>query len=1178
MARNFDGLGVGFEVEWGPAMTGLNHIYNGVENLWGGVKKLGSAAPAMGKSFMGGIKNLGQKGSQAFGAVSMAMGTMVDKAMSPELDHAYSSMYTGFNKSFAALTAGMNVTQKEMDKARSTIGSAAFGMGEDMDQAATNWVHFEKQGIELDKILGTQGLTNTIKGLIKVTSVYEMQGEQLAQVMSGLIKGFGFTEEQVGSLADKMVASGKVFNMGKEVMQGWPAILESLNTELADFGKTLSPKEIEKMTLSIVQLGGGLKEALGLAPEQAVELARTMFTTIAGERKNIIDMFRGMGGEFGEMAKGLMETGGDVNKMFEMMSSGDPLKFMDTLAAMAKQAKESGGESGIAFQRLNKVMSEALGPDVAFAMKGNWEKASSAMAQVPDALKSSKGLFKGIADEHWKSSITAGESWDRMTQMMKAQLFGLSQGEVNTWKKNMQAGFKDTFKTIEVFAKDEGPLGQLTKRMLAVQRVGLTALLPGLGGMAPLLGGIATSSIPVLTALGSMGLSFGSLGKMALGGGLLWGVFQLLQDGPEKAWEKLESFGDNFKNMFTKLPKETQEKLLKLKDKVYEFFDDFKSGKILRDMKSFFDKVPWDAIFGGIRKGLMSVASGIGTFLGEVDWVSVITNLTSLLGKAITTMGGVLYVLFTGGGKADMGEKKTEDYVGASMTNVLGSVLTTVKNVLLGGMKGLWGSIFQTDSIAESAGNLVKLAAGALAGLLVFSKKFRTMFVGGIKKGMKAGKKSASSGFKGMGATFKSGMKGLGKTMKMGVKALGGIGLFMGLMEGLDQLKQRTQEIGDVMLDEFVPDSQKAAMAGEKAFKGMLSTIDAVLLGLPSMIGQATGMTSDAVTQIYHDMVATVETSINAVVTLFSRSWDWIANAATGTWAEIAHGWDVAKLGILDGMVWLGKQIATKFQSFGRILFYPFEWLGFKLKGWIAGFVDDVIGNAPTWIKDLIGKENIKSMEGWVKGTKKEQESFLKGRDFSAAYGEQTKTMQKALGGLFDEVTGDLAGERKLSDQTVNNVVAGLAKEQARNTKAIGNWLSDSIDYSDRAMAAASKTAQASILRDKRLEEGEVDTVAETEVPVPEEKKKGRRKRRAKRSVSTPTAEERVAVNASAATPAWLAPYLKESEVRIAGAVTKAMEKRPMNVNVQVESKLDGKKVGAGLAKHERNKAAVYGR
>jgi len=1145
MPLNFGGLGFGFEVFDDGAKKAVEGIGNAVSSLWDDLKRVSDVGPKFGRTLADGLGKLGQRGGKAFGAISMAMGSMIDKAMSPELDHAYSSMYTGFNKSFSALTAGMNITEKEMANARKKIGSAAFGMGEDMEGAARDWVVFRKQGLDLNKVLGTSGLTGTVKGLIKVTSVYDIQGEQLAQVMGNLVKGFGYTEEAVGGLADKIVASGKVFNMGKDAIQSWPAILESLNAELADFGKTLSPEEIDNMTLSIVQLGGGLKEALGLAPQEALELSRSMFTTIAGERKNIINMFRGMGGEFGDMAKGLMETGGDVNKMFELMSSGDPLKFMDTLRAMSAEAEKQGGQTGIAFQRLSGVMSEALGPDVAFAMKGNWDKAQEAMAKIPDALKGSKGLFKKTADEHWKSSITVGESWDRMMESMKAKLFGLSRKEVGTWKKQMQSGFKDTFQVVSTLAGDDGPLGELTRRMLAVKRVGLTALIPGLSGLAPLLGGITSPAIPMLTAMGSMGLTFGSIGKMALGGGLLFGVFKLLTDGPEKAWEQISSFGDNFSKLFDKLPKKTQEKINKIKEQFNGFLDNLKSGKVFDKIGKFFDKIPFEKIFTKVGEVFVAVAGGLGKLLSKVDWESFAKITFKLIGKAVASVGGIFTALFGGTDGGVDGAQK------AGMSDAFLGVAKMLKGIVLGAFKGIWASVFDAKSIGESMKKLASIVTVSLTGLLVFSGKFRKVFTGGFRN------------------MFKS-IKGMGKM-------IGGAGIFMGVMEGMQQVEKRMKSIGDVMADDLIPEFAKTSMAGKEAFKGVMSTIDAALFGLPSMIGKALGLSADGFDEFYFDMVASAEKffahvfhGFNSLVDGMGISWDTFKNIVAAGWEFIkASASYVGKslksmwVNVVTHLEGTFDTFVTGFQRIFLRMRQGIELGMFKVRDVIARIIESLPPIARTESMSEFAssfkkfKEEVGGEEGLKKLQKKEAKSFEKqaeereesrATERLAAQKEQTEAAANAVAKAFLIKGAYTAGEMKQRESVRKNMddlnrdLAGIDEGLAKTKKA----------NEDAKKREAAKT---------QVEE----EVAEVE----KESKKGRGRRRRKQGGATEeTVKDMVAVVKS-----QQAEMIKKTE--ILQSAVEAMKNSPIDLYVTAE--LDGKKVSKNIRKHEVNGAMGSG-
>ena len=169
MANNFGGLGFGFEVKDDGASESVETLTGSVNDLWEDLKKIGSGIPKITQGIGRGIRNFGAKGARSVGMVTTALGGMVDKAMSPELDAPYAQMYAEFNKNFSKMTAGMEDTTGRLEKARKKIGGIAHGMGEDMNAAAEGFVAFEKQGVDLEKVLGTKGLEGTIKGLIWIS-------------------------------------------------------------------------------------------------------------------------------------------------------------------------------------------------------------------------------------------------------------------------------------------------------------------------------------------------------------------------------------------------------------------------------------------------------------------------------------------------------------------------------------------------------------------------------------------------------------------------------------------------------------------------------------------------------------------------------------------------------------------------------------------------------------------------------------------------------------------------------------------------------------------------------------------------------------------------------------------------------------------------------------------------
>lgn len=1148
MPLNFDGLGIGVSFDDDGAQPKIKSLSDTVGGLWDNLKQAGSLVGKAGSKISQGLGKLGGLGKSAMGGISLGIGRMVDAAMSPQLDNAYSSMYAGFNKSFSAMTMGMKTSEKEMKKARGIIGSVAFGLNEDMDAAAQTWAAFEKQNIDLTKVLGSRGLKGAMKDIIKITSTTGIEGQQLAAVIGGLVHGFNFTEEGAGRLADKIYAVGEMFNSGKEAISSWPSLFESLNNVAADFGKTLTPEEMEKLTLSMVQLGGGLHEALGLTSEAAMELGRTVFTTLASERESIVDMFRGRKGGFGQIAEQLFEAGADVNKVFETMATGDVVKFMDTLREMAKEAESRGGESGFAFQRLSGTIKEALGPDMTFAMKGNWDKVQQKVAEVPEAIAGDKamGALKKAAAAHHKTGLTMGESWDRMVEGMKARLFKLSDREIGGWQKRMKTGFKNTFSVISKLAKADGPIGELTTRLLAVQRVGLSALIPGIEGLAPVLGGALEGMYPMLTALGSMGLRFASLGKMALGGGVLFGLFYLLKHGPEEAMENIKKFAKDVWDTLGKL-------FPSLKEKAEEIFGP--------DFSRQLTELDFEGLSKGLAKALDALSSEIGKKLSKVDWAGVSKTIIQGIIKGFRIAGGFIAALFSGVSDTEVedGVKGLEKPVKAGFAAMMGNVLLALPGMIKSVAGSIWDELFNADSVGEGVTNLVNTFMGGVAILMVASKKIRMAVMNGFVGGMKGASGVVRGGLakmkmqfvragrhynvaiakglgrpRAMGKAFgslaksaKVGMAKVGASMKAGLRAAGPIVAIMAIVEGLQQMAERSEKIGEIMRNKMVPDSQKAALAGEQAFTGILSTIDTVLLGLPSSIGKALGISMDDLSSFYHEMVANFETSIAYVVAAartawmyittgfdfliktFQRGWGYVEDLADSAFHGVWLAWKEVSGWVEKNMIQLSGTLQKTFNTIASAIMWPFESLSHSLKKWLADFVEVLFGGKlGELIQKGLGKLGIEL--DVVEGAKQMVKDFRKewkeegGEKFDKEYwknvAEQNVKIDENINARVQKINKSIAEAQKTREEhraeSIGNVLADIAKlagktedERERLTKL---FFKEAGIESDEAYRAAKETGQTS----KKLREEE--SKEEEEETKKKKKKKGRRKKNIK--------------------------------------------------------------------------------
>jgi hypothetical protein len=1300
---NFDGLGIGFEVEDDGAEKKVSGISDSVDTLWSSIKKAGTSVPRFASGITRGLNRMGEKSSHYVGMVTTAIGGMIDSAMDPKLDTAYASLYAGFNKEFSALTAGMKDTEGKVDQARRKIGGIAQGMGEDMNAAAQNWVAFERQGIALDQVLGTGGLSGTIRDMIKITSVFGIEGRQLANVAGSLKKSFGFTEEQIGTLGDKIVAVGREFDMGREALQAWPQIMGALNKNLADFGTQMSPETVDRLTTSIVQLGGGFHEALGVDATEATELAINAFSTLANERKNIARLAFGMGGPFTDFAKEVMSAGDDVNEVFNVMATGDPLKFMDMLREIGKVAQERGGETGVAFQRLNAVISDTLGPDMAFAVQGNWDNVTKKMQKMPEVLSKSKGTLKDVAKAHWKSSLTAGEAWEMMVNHMKDKVFRLSRGEVNKWKKDMRRGFKDSFDVVESFAKDDGPLGEVTRKLLAVQRVGLSALLPGLGAVGPMLGGITTQALPMLTALGSMGVRFSDLGKLAGVGGAGYLFFKMFTDGPDEVVNKLSKMKDSlFDIMENKIF--TGKKHSGTRAFLQGLRDDLDKKGIIKTITGNLAKIPWDEVWDTIWGKTEGIARSLGGMLRDVPWEDVGRTAFRWIGKGIrAVVDGVWEAIFGGS------EKEATDAVSQLLKDAVVGAIGIIKDVGKGALKGLWDSIFEPDSLSKTFKNILKTATVGFGALTILSGTFRRKMMGGLWGGTKKGANWLFGGQNGVpqaprggGGSYYSGMAGVfdapppppqessrrrtgqdgipmstrtdlyrqqvaaqsrlsggvympsgptvgnprmvmgpggwvpegglegGKIRKAnrrerfrqwrmdkkqrfgrsrvgrmygGAKnvlgKVGGMGGVMGmaaLFEGVNQLSKRTKSIQKITLSQMLSEQDKFLLKSQESFLGVAETIDAMFLGLPGTIGGALGVTRDDLTGFYHYMVASAEASIYSTVETFkflgrsaSNIWDNISAHAEMVFVHIGHGFELIKNSGIGIMYDIAESIESSFKGLGSKLMYPFEYLSFHLKGWMADFIESIFGkpgesNAVTEIiSKVMGEDSVRGIQKYAKQAKDDQRKFLGGeKTFTDAYIKQRDKRAAADKAVWSERRSGLERDRRdINDQFMATRESINKRIRATSMDAISeDWkqTSKNIDeYSNHLQEEAQKNVERVNKAKKTMvfeDQVKNTAVAQAELQKLEKERSDIKSRRKSDLKHVASKDERAAVSSDYRK--MLADNQRKvdeirSQMESLKESMKELADRP--IDLTVISKIDGREVARGVEKHQRSNA-----
>jgi phage-related protein len=681
MGMNFGQAGLVFTGKDVNLKKSVDSIADSFDSLWTKLGKVADGARGIGQRIQKGLGGAMSKGRGMLGGLSDALDSMANKANNPTIDNAFSSMNATFAKGFGETIVGMNMSAKESNKWRRVIASNSYALNADMSQTAQHWAEFRKQGLDITKVLGGKGMAGGIRTLIKFTALFGVEGKQMALMAAGLVKGFGFTQKQVRGLTADVYAMGKAFNVGKEAVQQMPGIMKLLNEELADFLKNATPKDIDKYTKSIVKMAIAFKEGLGTSMEDGTELAKNLFKVLMTERKSLIDKFRGLGDKsLSPLIKGLSEATGPA-QAFQLVMKDLP-KFIAGLHKAMEKAKKEGGVMGVEYQRLSGILNKVAGPDATYLAKGNWKKSAKAMSKLDkismNTMANVKALTKAI-EKNYKTGLTKGDAYTRMLQEQERRLHALSEPKLNEWIANQKKGFDTVFNSVQKLAAKSGPVGELTKRLLLVQRVGLSGFFgsKGMGGMAPMLMKTLQTMGPMLAALAHMGVALSMVGKLLLPGGIILVGLALFN---EKLRKKLL---DTVKKVWDFLAKKIPEYWPKLKKGIVEL---------------------WKKAIVGVKWAMDVVSPMIvrlAEAIGKVDWGGLTMKVVGYLGRFFR---GVFDALFGGGGAFSPDTSTAEGRfmaagiklakaLGAGMKQVLMTVLGEVWKFFTDWSSGLEGGL-----------------------------------------------------------------------------------------------------------------------------------------------------------------------------------------------------------------------------------------------------------------------------------------------------------------------------------------------------------------------------------------------------------------------------------------------------------------------------------------------------
>jgi hypothetical protein len=393
----------------------------------------------------------------------------------------------------------------------------------------------------------------------------------------------------------------------------------------------------------------------------------------------------------------------------------DMPKFMSALHKAMQRAKSQGGEMGIAYQRLSGILNKVVGANATYLAKGNWEKAEGAMSKLDKvALTTQRNIqaLTAAVTKSYKTGLTKGDMFTRMLEQQEAAIFKLSERHLDQWIQDHKRGFETLRGTLGKMAAKDGVVGELTKRLLLVQRVGLSGMFTGMSGLAPLINNTVTQMLPMLTAFAHLGASLGMIGKLLLPGGIILVGMAMFHEGLRK-----------------KLIGGVERTFEYLKKNIPKWWPKLRDGMVIM----------WKKAIAGIRwlmDVLTPLMNSLAAAIEKVDWGALTVKVINYVGKffrgiydAIFSAGFIEQKTTTTEGRFKAAGMRLVGAIGSGMIQAAKAVGNAILNFFFDWSDGLEegleqkgkliGGLFVTALFFGSTRALLLKGIGSMMGLML---------------------------------------------------------------------------------------------------------------------------------------------------------------------------------------------------------------------------------------------------------------------------------------------------------------------------------------------------------------------------------------------------------------------------------------------------------------------------
>jgi hypothetical protein len=660
-ASRIFGLGILVSAKDDGAKRTIHDVREETDSLADSTKAAGESTAVLGSkwdTFVQGLQlhRLNQM-SESLAGMARQAGTALPGLMSGAAFEStgIESAGVAFSNTWRSMTAGMGEFKENIP--RGEIAGLAYGLDVSADSMIGANVALARAGHTLDDYNFSQ---RALAGLIKAGIV---DGPAFGQTLVSAADGYGLGAERAGAMMNQVMALGEATGDAAGAMGALPAVMQALDVAGAEFPEVAA--NMDTYATSIIRLGATMQQAgLGAMAETSAS-ATQVFTTLMGSRRNLTNLFTGVGSDFDGLATEIGIATGDIGGAVDLVMQ-DPFRFARALNEMTNK----GGQSAQMAQRLRGKLVE-VAPNLAFLADGG-EEAAEVFERMGHATDDAGNAINRVGESAAHTSRTLAESMGRQEDAFKSRLNRMSRdavggsGSILQQQRDSYSAITDT---ITRFADDSGPMGMLTRGFLKSRAglFGFTSALDAVGGpvldmaaqLAPLVSTLSMMGGPIAAgllrfngALGGMpGKLIAALGPIALVAGAGYLIY--------KNWDRLG-----------------------------ELFD---SG--MDSLFNFSNKLP------GMGKKLMEWVAGI-------DWVK--------MGMEVTD--GILGA-FSGAGDAVEGDTSRAREIAQNFGHFFKAVFEAVPRMVGGFISGAWDRIVAFVTEPEDLMGKLKRGAGVLAGV-----------------------------------------------------------------------------------------------------------------------------------------------------------------------------------------------------------------------------------------------------------------------------------------------------------------------------------------------------------------------------------------------------------------------------------------------------------------------------